>query len=343
MTSITQLREDLKRLARLAANISEAHTCALFLPTGLLTASGGTGHSSGALGGTIELKTVVQPGAHAGAHRSSAASVELVAVHSLSTNIVRDCRIQVGSGLLGWVAEHGRPIHIAPFDMDSSSIGLYTDTEALKSLVALPVSMPTEHADVHKGNGVLMCDSRKAFSFTKLQVKHLEDLAAEVSRLLFWALFKRETTTTETSWESFIVRAEQLAGAIGLESIEVLRVTLDSYADLEQRAGTTTAVQQSEQFVRLVQQALPPHFPMTRLPDGDLLVAVDNMMSAFFQTKIRTLADHISDPAKPFSISIRGYAARSGRSRGLDIDAILQQRPAVVKSVTQKAVGGARA
>jgi hypothetical protein len=188
-----------------------------------------------------------------------------------------------------------------------------------------------------------MCDSRKAFSFTKLQVKHLEDLAAEVSRLLFWAVFRKEPTVTESTWESFIVRSEQLAGAIGLDSVEVLRVTLDSFSELESTVGVSYAVQQSEQFARLVQQALPPHFPLVKLPNGDLLVAVDNMMSAFFQTKIRTLADHLSDPAKPFAISILGFSARNGRSRTLDIDAILRQRPVASKSNAPKAVGGARA
>jgi len=204
--------------------------------------------------------------------------------------------------------------------------------------------MPTDAtAEGKRLQGVLMCDSKKAFSFTKLQVKHLEDLAAEVSRLLFWAIFKRETTSNESSWEAFITRTEQLSTAIGLESIELLRVSVDSFELVEDSHGVSSAVQHSEQFMRLVQQALPPHFPLVRMPNGDLLVALDNMMSSFFQTKIMTLADHLSEPSKPLIVSLLTYSAKSSRIRTLDIDTMLKQQPAVVKHGMSKVAGGARA
>jgi hypothetical protein len=129
--SIGQIREDLKKLAKLAANVSEAHTCTIFLPTGLLTSPNRsheplqflpTGH--GSLAGTttpanqsdtIELKKVFQLGPDL-----AVGSIEMVATHSASNCLVRDCRIQVGNGLIGWVAENSRSIHVAPFDMDSS-------------------------------------------------------------------------------------------------------------------------------------------------------------------------------------------------------------------------------
>ena len=352
--SIGQIREDLKKLAKLAANVSEAHTCTIFLPTGLLTSPNRsheplqflpTGH--GALAGTtppanqsdtIELKRVFQLGPDL-----AVGSIEMVATHSASNCLVRDCRIQVGNGLIGWVAENSRSIHVAPFDMDSSVLGIYTETEPLKSLVAVPIPMPTENPNVRTFSGVLMCDSRKAFSFTKPQVKHLEELATLISRLLYWTLFKKEATSTENSWDSFLTKANQLSEAIGHDSIELVRISVDSFADLETAHGVSHAVQQSEQFIRLIQQALPPHFPLVRLPNGDILVALDNMMTTFFQNKIRTLANHLNEQVKPFVIRIQNFSAKACRARGFDVDTILQSMPASTTSTIGKVVGGSRA
>lgn len=360
--SIGQIREDLKKLAKLAANVSDAHTCSVFLPTGLLTSStpqrgseaasfhphapasshhAGNPLTGGALTGqtdTIELKKVFQLGPDL-----AIGSIEMVATHSASTCLVRDCRIQVGNGLIGWVAENSRSIHVAPFDMDSSVLGIYTEVEPLKSLVAVPIPMPTENPNARTFSGVLMCDSRKAFSFTKPQMKHLEEIATLISRLLFWTLFKKETTSTENSWDSFLTKTNQLSEAIGHDSVELVRISLESFAELEAAHGITGAVHQSEQFVRLIQQALPPHFPLVRLPNGDILVALDNMMTAFFQNKIRTLANHLKDQVKPFEIRLQSFSAKTSRARGFDIDAILQALPTPVTSTIGKVVGGSRA
>lgn len=363
--SIGQIREDLKKLAKLAANVSEAHTCTIFLPTGLLTSSSphrgmeavsftpqntppqlATGQTdtidlkhTGDLKNTIELKKIFHLGPDL-----AVGSIEMVATHSASTCLVRDCRIQVGNGLIGWVAENSRSIHVAPFDMDSSVLGIYTEAEPLKSLVAVPIPMPTENPNARTFSGVLMCDSRKAFSFTKPQMKHLEEIATLISRLLFWTLFKKETTSTENSWDSFLTKATQLSEAIGHDSIEMVRISVESFADLEAAHGASSAVQTSEQFVRLIQQALPPHFPLVRLPNGDILVALDNMMTAFFQNKMRTLANHLNDQVKPFIIRLQSFSAKASRARGFDIDSILRAAPpAPVTSTLGKMVGGSRA
>lgn len=330
MMYISQIREDLKKLARLGANISEAHTCAIFLPTGIVEAGSLSKASD-------DLETP--------------RSIELVAVQSLSQGLSRDCRIQVGGGLLGWVAQHGRTIHVAPFDLDSATLGLYSEPEALKSLVAVPIPMPSDAPEGRVAapapGGVLMCDSRKAFSFTKVQIKHLEDLAIQVSRLLFWALVKRDPTAVESSWESFRVKLDQLSDAIGAQSIEIIRVAVGTFSQVERECGVSAAVQQSEQFIRLVQQALPPHFPLVRLPNGDILVALDNMMSAFFQHKLKTLANHLSSATRPFAVTLQGFPARTARAQGFDLDLILQQRPSAAttstKAVSPIVVGGNRA
>ncbi len=267
----------------------------------------------------------------------------MVAAHSQAAILARDCRVQVGSGLLGWVAEQGRPIHVAPFESDSSSLGVYADSEPLKSLIALPVPMPAEYRDEQQSHGVLMCDSKRPLPFTKPQVKHLEDITTEVSRLLFWALFKREDISVECSWDSFTARAENLASAIGNDSVEFLRISVDTYAQMEQDIGISGAIRRSDQFFRLVQQALPPHFPVTRLPQGDILIALDNMMSAFFQNKIQTLVKHLNDDQKGFGVSIAVFATKGVRARSVDIDSILQRKTTNERQEPLKARGGIRA
>ncbi len=351
--SIGQIREDLKKLAKLAANVSEAHSCVIFLPTGLLTSTPTTRPieprpstaasqyaKSEQLGNsdTIELSKIFQL-----APTLSIGSIEMVAAQSLSTSLVRDCRVQVGNGLLGWVAENARSIHVAPFDMDSTVLGIYTEAEPIKSLAAVPIPIPAENANDRSHCGVLMCDSRKSFSFTKVQIKHLEEIATLVSRLLFWTVFKKEATSTESSWDSFITKTTQLADAIGQDSIDLVRVHTDTFSELEAKHGISVAVQQSEQFIRLIQQALPPHFPIVRCPNGDILISLDNMMTAFFQNKIRTLANHINDHANPFSISLQHFSARASRGRALDIDAILRSQASHPTSTLAKVVGGPRA
>jgi hypothetical protein len=346
--SIVQIREDLKRLAKLAANVSDAHSCVIFLPTGILTSpptakavTAPTVHTSANTltnVDTIELKKIFQLGPSL-----SIGSIEMVAAQSLSSALVRDCRVQVGHGLLGWVAENSRSIHVAPFDMDSTVLGIYTEGEPIKSLAAVPIPMPAENANDRSFSGVLMCDSRKSFSFTKPQIKHLEEIATLISRLLYWTVFKKEATSTESSWDSFLTKTNQLADAIGQDSIEIIRIHTETFSELEAAHGFTVAVQHSEQFIRLIQQALPPHFPIVRSPNGDILIALDNMMTAFFQNKIRTLANHINEHAKPFVIRLQNFSARASRGRAFDIDAILHSQPSMSTSNVAKVAGGTRA
>ena len=389
MTLSTQIHEDVKRLARLAANIMDAHTCAIFLPTSLLTPQfaptgltdepasplvttqasslmrevegnahpheGGTINTlrgtsvspSAVTKKTIELKKVVSDPLPP----PQAKSIDLVALQSLSSRAYTDVRLQVGVGLIGWVAEHGRPIHIAPFDLDSSTLGLYPENEGIRCLVAVPI--PIQLASPLSGErdapqlfGVLMCDSKKAFSFSKIQVKHLEELAPAIGRLIYWAHRPQPTQEGDSSWSSFTSRTQRLADAIGANSIEILRIEMTNLETIEEKLGVSVALQRSEQFSRLLQQALPPHFPVTKLASAELLVAVDNMMSTFFQNKIKVLAERLNEQGVPFLINTTVHRSTgSGTLKGkhLDIDAVLRQPVLAVHSNQSVVSGGRRA
>jgi hypothetical protein len=339
----TQMREDFQELTRLAAAVTDAHSSAIFLPTNLL-AHWASAPSRSSLGlpssnrrDSLSPRRSLETG-----NDPRLGSIELVSVHSYA-KLARDCRIQVGSGLLGWVADQGRPIHLASFDVGSSTLGLYVNNEAIKSLVAVPIVMTTE-SDVggREACGVLMCDSLRPDGFTNAHVKVLEQLANHVSRLVRWVSSLAEVAQLDTSWEIFSQKTHQLGEAIGASSIEILRARIDSSTELVRLAGVSAMIQLAEQFIRLAQQALPPHFPLVRIPTGDILIAVDSMMSSFFQQKLQTLALHLSSLQKPFSISIDSFSSKVGPHGRCDLDATLQQQP-LSKKPSSSGIGGSRA
>jgi hypothetical protein len=356
MQFLNQFREDLHEVARLVSVITGAHSTAVFIPTELVAQ--GTAQSTGGSGGlsqrevrdAIPLKQVIQPGID-----PKASAVDLVAAHSAST-LARDCRVQVGHGLVGWVAEQGRPIHLSPCDVSSSALSIYVDQEPIKSLVAVPIftegalrqshylrtASAQQSTSLPPGScGVLMCDSTRVDGFTNAHVKILEQFASMIQRLLCWSQKAGHGTQIETSWELFKQKTAQLGDAIGHSSIEIVRIRLESLRELETIGGVSLAVQLSEQFTRLAQQALPPHFPCVRLPDGDVVLAVDDMMSAFFQQKLQSLANHLSSAEKPVRINMECYRAKLAAGGMCNIDATLQQQPISVR--TSSNLGGVRA
>jgi hypothetical protein len=186
-----------------------------------------------------------------------------------------------------------------------------------------------------------MCDSTRVDGFTNAHVKILEQFASMVQRLICWAQKAGHGAQIETSWELFKQKTAQLGDAIGHGSIEVVRIRLESLRELEAQGGVSLAVQLCEQFTRLAQQAVPPHFPCIRLPDGDIVLALDDMMSAFFQQKLQSLANHLSSAEKPVRINIECYRAKLAAGGMCNIDATLQQQPISVR--TSANLGGVRA
>lgn len=365
MHFLNQFREDLQDVTRLISTVIGAHSTAVFIPTEIVAQSKtyglcfNSGSSQREVRDAITLKQVIQPGLD-----PKAAAVDLVAAHS-SSKLVKDCRVQAGHGLIGWVAEQGRPIHLSPCDVGASALCIYrdqdTDQSAIKSLVAVPIATdnvlrqsqvlrtssglntpPLASCGLPTGScGVLMCDSTRVECFTNSHVRILEQFASMIQRLLCWAQKASQGAQVETSWELFKQKTSQLGEAIGHSSIEIIRIKLESLRDLEVIAGVSLAVQLSEQFTRLAQQSVPPHFPCTRLPDGDVLLAVDDMMSAFFQQKLQSLANHLSSTDRPVRINIECYRAKLAPGGMCNIDATLQQKPFAVK--TSANIGGIRA
>jgi len=287
------VHKDLQRLASFGANIADAHSCFIFLPDDLSEDTSETTSRRPKSRGAQELN--------------------LAGCHSLSDDVVNTVSLPIDNGIIGWVARHRRPIHASPFDRDSRTLGIYTRNQQLKSFIGIPVLLGEDKT------GVLACDSKKSFAFSRIQEKLLEDLAAEVSSNLSRITSVR-SDNRESSWQDFLNASKQLVDALGLESLEVLRLKPQNFEELERDHGTTLATEMNNRMLRLIKQALPPHFPITRLANGDIIVVLDNMMAALYENKIRAVGRHISGTAaSPDFLYLRsGSGGRSTGVRNID-------------------------
>ncbi len=262
---------DLYRLARFGANIADAHSCLIFLPANLMAQLTCSPSSFG--------------------HNNQ--ELVIAGYHSLCSDIVKDFSVASGTGLIGWVAKHGRSIHVSPFEMESRTLGIYSTDQQLKSFIGVPINL-TSQTSQGPCWGVIACDSKKSYAFSKPQGKLLEDLAAEVANTVQLLLSYSSQGQSDIAWQTFLRRSEELASALGHNSIELMRLKTDNFDHLETTMGTSGCLYLSEQMFRLFQQALPPHFPITRLINGDILVCLDSMMSSFYENKFNAICNHIA-------------------------------------------------
>ncbi|MFQ6672517.1 MAG: GAF domain-containing protein [Candidatus Tectimicrobiota bacterium] len=135
------IERDIDHLIKLIASVAEAFTAALFLP----------------------------------AQRNK--TLTLAACHSLSSHIRDDCTIEVGSGLVGWVAANGEAISVSDFKPETTTLGFYKVDEEIKSFLAVPVPMGD-------GCGVLAVDSKRSYVFPPRMQKLMTLFADHVGRWL---------------------------------------------------------------------------------------------------------------------------------------------------------------
>jgi diguanylate cyclase (GGDEF)-like protein len=135
------IERDIDNLIKLIASVAEAFTAALFLP----------------------------------AERGS--SLNLAACHSLSPHIQHDCSIEVGSGLIGWVAANGEPITVSDFKPETTTLGFYRSDEEIKSFLAVPVPLGDRR-------GVLSIDSKRSYVFPPRMQKLMTLFADHVGSLV---------------------------------------------------------------------------------------------------------------------------------------------------------------
>jgi hypothetical protein len=265
--SLEALTSHLGRLARFGANIVDAHACIILLPESCLSA--------------MQLS----PSSRAGQPGSSK-RLKLSAFHSLSDVIDASATISIGEGLIGWVGQHGKPVHLSPFEKDSRTLGVYRADCSIMSFIGVPLPIAGH------GLGVITCDSLKPGAFTVLHSHLLHDFATEVSSAVELHLSTAKSEPPHP-WVAFKRDAQALITALGTKTISLMRLSPANYQEIERAVGMSNAIEMAEQLFRLFQQALPPHFPVVRLPNGEVVVMLDRMMTSFYESKLTAVMRHV--------------------------------------------------
>jgi hypothetical protein len=325
------LRADLARLARFGANIADAHSCFIFLPRRLVLSAAESATSAN------------DEAAHLG--RGEEDLLMLGGLHSLSTDVFRECVLPRGSGLIGWVAKHNRSIHVSPFERDSRTLGVYSIDQQLKSFIGIPIPVASggavvgdETGEPNPSVGVVACDSKKAFAFSKVQGKLLEDLAREISRHVELTAVCTARSSFETSWDTFSARGERLLEALGPAAVDVVRLRPCNGVALERALGSGEMIALVERTYRLIEQALPPHSPIVRLPNGEMLFVVDNMMSSFYEGKIRAICGHVGANQRA-KVTPEFEFVRSGSGGRRKRSEVLTLRQLVAETIQEQSQG----
>ena len=98
---------------------------------------------------------------------------------SFCKEIDKDCLLQPGEGLIGWVYRQQKTVVANNFERDTSTLKIYKKDENIKSLMATPLP---------DGRGVLFVDSKKNYTFTEKKEKIFKQLSN-----IFYAILCRET------------------------------------------------------------------------------------------------------------------------------------------------------
>ncbi len=293
------LRDNLCRLAQFGANLTDAHSCFIFLPSIFLWHDKALAQDKAAISQAIDL----------------------CGHHSLSSDVIDNVRLSRETGLIGWVAKHNRSIHVSPFERDSRTLGVYSADQTLKSFIGIPVLFkdgPTATPLV----GVIACDSKKSYAFSKLQGKLLEDLAREVANTVNLVVRSHHSQPARPQWEDFLGSVNQVVTSLGRQSVEILRIRLGNSDQLEQHLGTRRAYELTSQVTKLVQQALGQSGPTFCLPNGDILVVLDNMVGALCENKIRAISSHFQVDGKKIEFIVSRVALGDKRCRNMDLDSL---------------------
>jgi len=285
--SSIDLLSEFSNFASLAANLAEAYSSFILLPTHLV-------------------------------ENSSSNELTLVGTYSLSSEEFHPLRIN--QGLIGWVAKNKQPIHVSPFEHDSRTLGIYHSDHKLKSFIGVPIILNflSNNSDI-LNCGVLTCDSKKSYAFSKLQGKLLENIATQIANTFRLMLLNTQTKPQERpAWHNFILAAQKLIADLGKNSIDILRIHFDDLTNLETKLGTARFIETTERFYTLISQTLPPLFPSFQLPNGELILILDNMMSVFYQNKIVTIANHVSNGTVSVACNKQSLATRANRFKTLE-------------------------
>lgn len=254
------LKVYMQKIASLASNIANSHSTFIFLP---------------------KKQDDFQ--------KSNDTVLELVSYYSNEKIKNSKITININSTIIGYVARHKKAIHISPFDKDSKHIGInYTD-DKLQSILALPIIID----EYNDKTGVIFCDSKEPYAFSTKQCAILSELTQQITN--FYKLYNiSKSVTKKLDWNSFIKKSNEMIETLTPSCVDILRMKLSNLEEIEAHLGTGKTITIIEIVERLIAQSIPPEATMFRLPSGDIVVILDNMMTGHIENKILAIIRRIS-------------------------------------------------
>lgn len=305
--SQARVEVELKRLAQFGADLVDAFSCFILFPN--------------------RLETLLNDNLREADDQNGARpALVLAAYHSNSKQVLEQACLSVDSGLFGWVSKNQRPLRVYPFDRDSRTLGVYAERENIKGIVALPIHLANYGQELGKHVGVLACDSLKDHELSAKQLQWLHELTLSIASTLRLLWDNNRAIEQAPSWTGFETKALRLIETLGVNCVDILRIRINNLDRIETQVGTARCVDLVDLFARLVSQALPPYCPSYRLPHGDTMIVLDNMLSTFIENKIKAVANHIAPLKERFELSFVRTPCLNNKGEAANLSHLLSKK-----------------
>lgn len=216
-----------------------------------------------------------------------ASTLKLFAFHSLCPNINSECDTEVGQGLIGWIAQTGTPLHVSPFERDSKILPAYREDLQLKSFIGVPIKLSSSMT------GVLACDSKKSFAFSRIQVKLLEQHAEQIAATISMAVNMSQQLQSKDPWSNFVTQVEQYKARNPQCHTDLLRIRAANYELLESSLGLSEAANLIDRCFDILKRATAGNPPSIVASNGDLILVIDQMMATYVENRVIALCGRV--------------------------------------------------
>ncbi len=223
-----------------------------------------------------------------------------------------------GAGFIGWISKNHQPASASPFNNTARSLGFYHYDCPVQSIIGLPILR--ENADTYNldASPVLYCDSPSLDFFTTELRASLQKASGLISSVIELEKNSNANKIENLDFAEFYVRAEKLLNKLGASSVEILRLKLINSSDLEKEVGFPQTLSIFQKMQRLIQQVLPPNYPVIHSPSGETIIVLDNMMSAFYENKIRIIASQISPENVLINYDFQHFTVKNHKINSID-------------------------
>ena len=266
-----QVDSHLDDIVRLTANALEARTCALLLPSTLLTA--------------------LESGSPATASLlSHDNTVRIAKQHSLNSEALLDQTVEItaASSLAGLCARSKKTILISPLKQPWKKIGIYKQKIETQSILAAPIPIDIPFSYEHGTtilHGALYVDSVKQFIFNHKEQKTLEDLATHTGKLLNLLIDKIQKQAHARTWRAFSDKLD--AAQNNNRSIKPFRVRVRNIPQLN-----ADSFQKLDTLFNSLDAILPSYSAIYRFSATEAFVLIDERLSQALTARLQSICDY---------------------------------------------------